>query len=465
MSGWAKAGLLAALLGAGALRLSLARHRYFDTDELEHLHAALLVSHGNVPFRDFFEHHGPAFWSLIAPAAAAPADPYDKALAGRAVVSVFWLMSLALAARGRRGASPYEAPLAAAMLAWFGAFAQKSLEVRPDVPAAFLAAGAAWMIARPAAWSGQWAGLLFGAALWFSPKALFPGLGLALGAAWRRSERAGPNEALRLLGGFAAGAAAAGAAGALYFAAQGGLGKLWSYYVLYNAGFPGARVAWSATLLPSLLSDPLIWLAGLLGLRRWRERPEEAGALVFTVLGLAATPSAYPQHLLFAAPFLASFAAAEVLGWVRAAPARGRGLWSRGGRGALAAAALACSFAVTARTAWGRIGEGNALQRERWECASAHVPENGAVWDVWTGDAFHRPHASFLWFVPGDSQNYYEPKALEEQFIAGLASKKTVAAIRCESCLRRVPPSVVSAFDLLYEPTGCGRLWTRRKGT
>ncbi len=463
MRGWAAAGLLAALPAAAALRWGLAARRYFDTDELEHLHAALLVAHGNVPFRDFFEHHGPAFWSLLAPAASAPSDPYAKALAGRAVVSVFWLLSLILVARPRKGASPFEGPLAAVLLAWFGVFAQKSLEIRPDVPAACLAAGAAWMIARGAAWSGQGAGLLLGAALWFSPKAVFPGLGLALAAAWRRGERAGPNEALRLIGAFTAGVAAAGAAGILYFAARGGAGKLWSYYVLYNAGFPGARVAWSATVLPSLLSDPLIWLAGLLGLRAWRARPEEAGALVFALLGLAVTPSAYPQHLLFVAPFLAAFAAAEILGWIGGAPARGRGLWSREGRGALAALAVAASMAATARTAWGRIREGNELQRGRWACASELVPENAAVWDVWTGDAFHRPHASLLWFVPEDSQNYYEPKALEDQFVAGLRSPKTAAAIRCESCLDRLSMTVVKTFDEFYAPSGCGRLWLRKK--
>lgn len=395
MRGRAAAALLAALLAAAGLRWSLAQNRYFDTDELEHLHAALLVGHGNVPFRDFFEHHGPAFWSILAPAAGAPADPYHKALAGRAVVSVFWLFTLALVARSRRGADSLEGPLAAVLLAWFGAFVAKSLEVRPDVPAAFLVAGAAWMIARPVAWSGQWAGALLGAALWFSPKAIFPGLGLALGAAWRRSERAGPNEALRLLGAFAAGAAAVGAAGVLVFAARGGLGKLWSYYVLYNAGFPGARVGWSATFLPSLLSDPVPWLAGLLGLNRLRERPEDGGALVFSLLGLAVTPSAYSQHLLFVAPFLAPFAAAEILAWVGDAPARGRGLWSREGRGALAAGLVALSIGTTARTAYGQIREGNSLQRDRWACASA-LPDNAAVWDVWTGDAFHRPHASML---------------------------------------------------------------------
>ena len=48
-----------ALLIAGPYlaRLSLLRTRTFDTDELEHLHAAWSYHQGLLPYRDFFEHH------------------------------------------------------------------------------------------------------------------------------------------------------------------------------------------------------------------------------------------------------------------------------------------------------------------------------------------------------------------------------------------------------------------------
>ena len=36
-------------------------------DEFEHLHAAWLVSSGEVPYRDFFEHHNPLLWYISAP--------------------------------------------------------------------------------------------------------------------------------------------------------------------------------------------------------------------------------------------------------------------------------------------------------------------------------------------------------------------------------------------------------------
>src|SRR3954470_12562395 len=48
-------------------RLWFIPHREFDIDELEHAHAAWSVGSGSVPYRDFFEHHGPALYLLLAP--------------------------------------------------------------------------------------------------------------------------------------------------------------------------------------------------------------------------------------------------------------------------------------------------------------------------------------------------------------------------------------------------------------
>jgi|CXWL01.1.fsa_nt_gi hypothetical protein len=444
------AGLAAALVCAAGLRVGLIAHRYFDTDELVHLHAALLVAHGNLPFRDFFEHHGPLFSAMLAPVISRSADPLSMALRGRALVSLCWAGILLLVAK-RRGVGAFEGALAAAWLAFFTGFLQKSLEIRPDVPAAVLILAACAAAARSERWSGLAVGAALGLAGWCTPKAIFPAAGLVLASAWRRREKKRAATDFILLS--TLGAALMVGAGVAYFAARGALGALWTYYVLYNAGFPGADVAWSMTLKPSLLSDPLIWVLGLTGLRRWRQRPEESGALVVSLAGLAITPSAYPQYLLIVAPFVAWFASAELLGWV--------GFSRR--RGMYAAAALALSFALPARAALKMIGEGNELQRERWTCVSSLIPADAAVWDAWTGDSFHRPHAARIWFVPDDSQAYYDPLLLEHGMIGALANARTRGAIRCESCLARLPRNVTVAFNRHFRPSGCGRLWVRKQ--
>ncbi len=57
------------LLGFGMLIIYKAAVDYgFVWDQTEHLHAAYLVSIGQVPYKDFFEHHHPLLWYLLAPA-------------------------------------------------------------------------------------------------------------------------------------------------------------------------------------------------------------------------------------------------------------------------------------------------------------------------------------------------------------------------------------------------------------
>lgn len=73
-------------LGAQALFLLwVFVFHYMCMDHAEHLHAAWLVWQGQIPYRDFFEHHNPLLWYLLAPLTAAF---YQNALvlyAGRVV--------------------------------------------------------------------------------------------------------------------------------------------------------------------------------------------------------------------------------------------------------------------------------------------------------------------------------------------------------------------------------------------
>ncbi len=235
---WAWSGLSAAFLLAVSLRLLLAARRYFDTDELVHLHSALLISHGNFPFRDFFAHHGPLFWAALAPWVSPFQESYALALSGRALTALVWLAILLLTARLRRDEDPLCGLLAAAWLAFFAAFAQKSLEIRPDGLAAALVLAAAAASIGSSRHAGLLAGLFAALALWCSPKAVFPAAGMLLAGAWRRGG-AGP----RFLLGAAAGGAACILAGIAYLAAHGAAGAFWTHYIAYNAGFPRAAVA------------------------------------------------------------------------------------------------------------------------------------------------------------------------------------------------------------------------------
>ena len=57
--------LLAINLGQTTFSLLCSHHILFD--DVEHLRAAYFISLGDVPYRDFFEHHHPLLWYMLAP--------------------------------------------------------------------------------------------------------------------------------------------------------------------------------------------------------------------------------------------------------------------------------------------------------------------------------------------------------------------------------------------------------------
>src|SRR6185437_4961750 len=58
-----------------AMRLYWIRHRYFMVDETEHLHAAWCMAQGQIPYKDFFEHHMPLIWIILQPVVRLWTDP------------------------------------------------------------------------------------------------------------------------------------------------------------------------------------------------------------------------------------------------------------------------------------------------------------------------------------------------------------------------------------------------------
>ena len=67
----------------------------FEWDELEHLHAGWEVGQGRVPYRDFFEHHPPIFYYLLAPLVRGCREITPGLLAGCRAYGVAVLVALA----------------------------------------------------------------------------------------------------------------------------------------------------------------------------------------------------------------------------------------------------------------------------------------------------------------------------------------------------------------------------------
>lgn len=113
-------------------------NRYFDRDELEHIHTAWKIARGQEIYVDFFQHHHPFFDYMITPVINTYGSTVHTLFAGRYVMLLFTACILAvtylLALRIFKNS---EVGLLSIMLtSAFTAFFTKSIEIRPDVPQA-----------------------------------------------------------------------------------------------------------------------------------------------------------------------------------------------------------------------------------------------------------------------------------------------------------------------------------------
>src|SRR5215471_2836113 len=139
------------LLTAGFLvaRLPVLPNRIFDPDEFEHAHAAWRMFEGQVPYKDFFEHHTPWYYYVLRPFFNwFPVDASFEAarhflIAGRVLSFALTVLTAWLVYRiGRLWLDARTGLVAALFFVAQPVVLQKTVEMRPDVLAvAFLVAG------------------------------------------------------------------------------------------------------------------------------------------------------------------------------------------------------------------------------------------------------------------------------------------------------------------------------------
>lgn len=236
-------------LASGAFALAWILSLFFQDaypDEIEHLHVAWLIGKlGLVPLRDFFQHHTPLLWDLLAPyyrggGAGAEGLFYGRALVVACVLAIaFGVRNLARARAAEPSAGAHAFALGMVCLATISATFTPLVTLRPETLSAGLAslALACWVAgaaqgapahARRLVLDAV-AGTLFGAAVYSSPRfALLGGMFLVFGA---RQDRIVEIPIARLL---ALAAGAAGAFAALAWATGFGLEYL-KFAVLFSA--------------------------------------------------------------------------------------------------------------------------------------------------------------------------------------------------------------------------------------
>jgi hypothetical protein len=307
--------------------------RGIDPDELEHLHAAWCVAHGQVPYRDFFEHHGPALYYLLIPLFKLGIPDLSVLWVGRLAMWCCGVATLGLTGElARRWAGRRTELYAMFLLAWSSIFHGKGIELRPDVPAMLLLMLAVVPFTY-ATGGGSWrrflsVGFLAGLAMLFTQKSVVPAAAFAVAACLARiltrtdhSESVGMIVA-RVSVPIGAGIAAVWGAAGLSFSLAGAAGEFW-YSTWYQLWIWPVRSGRWEYLRPTLVSDLTIWTAGIIEIsallknfrapETWKEQRGVAALIAAVcIASLAFVKAAYPQYYLLWIPLLAALAARRI---------------------------------------------------------------------------------------------------------------------------------------------------------
>ena len=254
----------------------VAGHARFDADEFQHAHIAWNVLNSKVPYRDFFDHHGPLFALVSSAALALVPDParfdtfYILRFQAFAVALILlhatYLLSL------RFHPSRRVAFLAVVLLSSTVFFADKASEIRPDaLQNVWWVYGLCLLVSSTGRRARWWAGCCFAMCALGNMKGL---LGPALAApvhllllARRIGIAPALAQGMQLLAGFLLvfGSATVG------FGLLGAADDFLFYNVTYNlhlasTGRQGLGVQWLGSMSRTQLPFLLVFLTGALGL-------------------------------------------------------------------------------------------------------------------------------------------------------------------------------------------------------
>ncbi|MCC6537146.1 MAG: glycosyltransferase family 39 protein, partial [Bryobacterales bacterium] len=297
-------------------------------DEFEHLHSAWLVSQGQTPYVDFFQHHTPLFYYLAARFLPARGADFDTILSMRVLMLCLWGAAIAAAGSWFRRYGRWHGWMAVGLLAASATMLTAGHTVFLDtasVPSLMLSA---WLLAEGEN-KPRWmlaAGVFFGFAVltnlkasmaMFAPVALLASRGWC---AWRSGGRVGAW--LRDGAAYIAGGLVSISLLVLLLGPEGSVG-LWRFCVELNMGWR-ARVSGLPTLAGLLRRDLFMALlvGGLIASRLWnlprrgfRLEGRDAPWLFFASLlaGMFILPVVWFEYFAIVMPFL-TLSGALVLG-------------------------------------------------------------------------------------------------------------------------------------------------------
>jgi 4-amino-4-deoxy-L-arabinose transferase-like glycosyltransferase len=451
-------------------------HRSLDPDELEHAHAAWSVWRGMLPYKDFFEHHTPWYYYVLRP--FFNWFDVDRSLdaathflvVGRVLSLVLTVVSVVLVwSIGRLWRGRSVGLLAAALLVSQPIFLQKTIEMRPDVPALAFFLGALLLLLRGVredaeavkrrCWFFVAGGLSLGAAVMFTQKMLFvlPGLLAGLGL-WSlfgdggAPAGAGRGVRWRILAAlaFGLGLCLPGAATLAAFAYHHAGREFVTNNFLLNAQWKHFATKQFFKLI--VTSWPILAL-GLLGAgaflsRFFREgRRQYDGVLLLSVtvgllLGVLVMPVPHRQYYLMPLPIVCLFAADGLLFLVDRAPERRRP--------ALFNAALVLLAILPVVALWSSFRDRNDAQLAKLRTVFERTSPTDLVMDGWEGMGVFRPHAFYYYFLHEEAVAMLPPAKLDAYLDALERGEGRPKLIAMDKNLRTLGPRFLRFVEGRY---------------
>ncbi len=454
--GWGLGG--AALLWFVQETWRLARHKAFSLDEFQYAHASWLVSHGQVPYRDFFEVHFPLVYLALSPVFLVAGDDPLAIVTLRAAMAGVALLAAAAAAQLNRGFTVVGAVAGAVLFLSSPSLIAFAVEVRPDsLAAALFLLCLALLRAQKWPWAtGILAGLFAVGCAFSAQKAAFYGVVLPLAllpvtvGAQRRWA-------------FFVGAGAGLLAICLYLFSTGSAGALWRWCIQWAAEhqleYP--EVPLSRYLPQVAAREVLLLTLAAIGLgetgrqlradgRRLLRHPDLAlvAALFTTSASVVLQKAPYPYSYL---PVLALLAVFAGRGAGTLATSLTSSLW---GRGVAVATALALVALLGMRLRAHQTVD-NAAQLEVLSNVARLTAPEDPVYDN-SGGYVARPHVRFLFYTDALLRGE-RAEELAREVPADLLARGCMAYLR-DLRHKGLPPPLKDFLREHYQPWD-GDLW------
>ncbi|MCX6580240.1 MAG: glycosyltransferase family 39 protein [Candidatus Aminicenantes bacterium] len=458
--------ILVFILAAFLLRIPLLQERYFDPDEFQHLHSARQLYNGEIPYRDYFDHHTPFMHFILAGLYPIAGENITVLFAARALMLLFTASILFLTFMATKKLYGADAGLFAALiLSYTLMFLEKTLEIRPDLGAATFWLASIYFMANGIREKSSWrwylfSGLSMGIAIMFSQKTLFglPGIFLALAYLFcHRRGRIEWKQNIIVFPVFIAGLAIPVILTCLFFLAQDGLRQFIQCNFLMN-------VQWKMKLSPLKYlkqlagQNPLLLIMGVAGLlvniSNMRRRADVEKGLfvpifctVSVVAGLFIIPAPQRQYYLLFLPLLAMYFAYIIIKCIESAaftfifkkPVYAVTLL------AIILIAHPLYLVVT------RHPQKNHRQLADIRYIMAATKPSEAVLDGFSGYGFLRPHAYYYYFLHKEMRAMLSEKELSDDIIKSAAGQNTKVVIY-DRHLRALPLKVRQYIEANYAP-------------